>query len=285
MRQLDAEACALVRDFVARQGVIFIAALAFFAYTAIRVRLGRDKRDLRTFVADASKQGGQQMMGGTMMVLLGLHLSERGLSPLAWYGGQYPFEIIITTVFTGLFRTWVERGAQQLRLQTGWAWLAPYGMVGQYGPRPGEWQWRWYFHQLVQAILLIGFPARVVALGCILLSLSALPDSASPVYLVAQLWFSSGLSCGVQAAVVLYAVPLAGDAVQFIVIDRLQAFRAAAGGGSGGGGGGGGGHESSSQSDSEVEGYAAASSMRTPERSAGRMLLPVSSVRSTAPDS
>ena len=36
------------------------------------VFLGRDKRDLRTFVADASKQGGQQMMGGTMMVLLGL---------------------------------------------------------------------------------------------------------------------------------------------------------------------------------------------------------------------
>ena len=43
-------------------------------------------------------------MGGAMMVVLGHKLAEDGFSPLAWYGALYPFEIVLTTGFTGVFR-------------------------------------------------------------------------------------------------------------------------------------------------------------------------------------
>ena len=55
-------------------------------------------------------------------------------------------------------------------------------------------------------------------------SLALLPPAASPVHLVASGWFNSGLSCETQTAFILYAIPLTGDAVQFVIIDRLQAF-------------------------------------------------------------
>ena len=42
------------------------------------------------------------MIGGVLMVGMGLMLAkESGLDALAWYGAQYPFEIVLTTVFTG----------------------------------------------------------------------------------------------------------------------------------------------------------------------------------------
>eukprot|EP00326_Haptolina_ericina_P013533 CAMPEP_0181212394 /NCGR_PEP_ID=MMETSP1096-20121128/24326_1 /TAXON_ID=156174 ORGANISM="Chrysochromulina ericina, Strain CCMP281" /NCGR_SAMPLE_ID=MMETSP1096 /ASSEMBLY_ACC=CAM_ASM_000453 /LENGTH=284 /DNA_ID=CAMNT_0023303919 /DNA_START=8 /DNA_END=862 /DNA_ORIENTATION=+ len=216
--------CSLVKSFFTRQGIIAIAALIFLVWTAVRVRLGREKRDLKTFIADVSKQGGQQMMGGVMMVLLGLHLSEGGLSPLAWYGAQYPFEIVLTTTFTGFLRKWIERTARDWQLRTRWDWLAPYALVGQYGPNPGDFRCSWYAHQFVQAILLIGLPARVVSLGLIMGSLTLLPAALSPVSLLARAWYFSGLTCDQQTVFILYLIPLSGDALQFIIIDKLQAF-------------------------------------------------------------
>ena len=254
--------CALVKSFVARQGILAVAGLIFLGWIAVRVRLGKEKRDLKTFVSDVSKQAGQQMMGGTMLVLMGLKLSERGLSPLAWYGAQYPFEIVITTIFTGLFRQWVESGAVAMRVRTGWAWLEPYGAVGQYGPRSGEWRWSWYLPQLVQAIVLIGFPARVIAIGSIYLSLSFLPEELSPVHLLGEAWYAGGLSCNQQTVAILYVLPLLGDAVQFIIIDRLQAFGFLA-------------PPQDSQSDSEEGGIPMARQERV-----GRSLLPSSRARS-----
>ena len=42
------------------------------------------------------------MIGGVLMVGMGLMLArESGLDALAWYGAQYPFEIVLTTIFTG----------------------------------------------------------------------------------------------------------------------------------------------------------------------------------------
>ena len=71
-------------------------------HQAIRVKLRYERRDLKTFCADCSKQAGQQMLGGALMVGMGLMLAkESGLDALAWYGAQYPFEIVLTTVFTG----------------------------------------------------------------------------------------------------------------------------------------------------------------------------------------
>ena len=71
-------------------------------HQAIRVKLRYERRDLKTFCADCSKQAGQQMVGGALMVGMGLMLAEEsGLDALAWYGAQYPFEIVLTTVFTG----------------------------------------------------------------------------------------------------------------------------------------------------------------------------------------
>jgi len=77
--------------------------------------------------------------------------------------------------------------------------------------------------QLAQAILLIGLPARLIALSLIWCSLY-LPNQVSPVHLLASGWYRSGLSCDTQTALLLYAIPLAGDVIQFIIIDKLQAF-------------------------------------------------------------
>ena len=42
-------------------------------------------------------------------------------------------------------------------------------------------------------------------------------------HLLASGWYYSGLSCDTQTALVLYAIPLTGDVIQFIIIDKLQA--------------------------------------------------------------
>ena len=49
-----------VSSFIARQLIILVAGLIFLAYTYVRVRLNYERRDLATFVADVSKQAGQQ---------------------------------------------------------------------------------------------------------------------------------------------------------------------------------------------------------------------------------
>ena len=41
-------------------------------------------------------------------------------------------------------------------------------------------------------------------------------------HLLASGWYYSGLSCDTQTALVLYAIPLTGDVIQFIIIDKLQ---------------------------------------------------------------
>jgi len=217
--------CGLVKNFIARQGIIFLAGILFLVWTAVRVRLGYEKRNIRTFAADCSKQAGQQMLGGALMVALGTHLAHDHAitSPLAWYGAQYPFEIVLTTIFTGLFRRWAETGAVWLGRKTRWRWLNPFKLVGQYGPKENDFRCKWYWAQLVQAVLLIGLPARMCALLIIFGSL-AMPKVVSPVYHIASGWFNSGLTCEQQTAFILYVIPLTGDAVQFIIIDKLQAF-------------------------------------------------------------
>ena len=97
---------------------------------------------------------------------------------------------------TGLFRKWSEAGARSLlSRRPGWGWLVPFTMFGQYGRVPGEFSCYWYWAQLAHAMLLIGLPARLVALGTIVASLNLLPDALSPVHGLAALWFHSGLSC------------------------------------------------------------------------------------------
>lgn len=216
-------ACPLVKGFIVRQGVLLAASCLFLAFSAARIKLGKDKRDLRTFLADVSKQACQQMLGGTMMMVLGLELAKRGQSALSWYGAEYPFEVILTTVGTGVCRRWAERFAKWGYHTKGWAWLEPHSIVGQYGPRPGDFSWRWYRQQLLQAVVFIAVPSRVVSIALIYCSIAWLPPALNPIEGLANLWFWSGWSCSQQQAAVLYAVPLLGDATQFIIIDRLQA--------------------------------------------------------------
>ena len=88
MAEAAQQTCELVKNFLARQSIILIAGIIFLTYTAIRVRRGLERRDLKTFCADVSKQAGQQGLGGVLMVLVGLHLAESGFDSLAWYGAQ-----------------------------------------------------------------------------------------------------------------------------------------------------------------------------------------------------
>ena len=113
---------------------------------------------------------------------------------LAWYGAEYPFEIFMTTIFTGQLRNATERGFARRYAQSGDERLKPFTMFGHYGPAPGEFRWDWYFAQLLQAVLLIGVPARIGSVAVILASLQ-LPEAISPVLLVGKLWYYSGLSC------------------------------------------------------------------------------------------
>ena len=49
------EPCTLVKNFIARQGIILIAGIIFLTWTAIRVKLRYERRNLKTFAADCSK--------------------------------------------------------------------------------------------------------------------------------------------------------------------------------------------------------------------------------------
>ena len=77
---------------------------------------------------------------------------------------------------------------------------------------------------MVQAVLLIGIPARLTSVGLILLSM-LLPASVQPVSLVASSWFYAGMSCTTRTALTLYVVPLAGDVAQFLIVDQIQKAR------------------------------------------------------------
>ena len=137
-----------------------------------------------------------------------------------------PFEVILTTYLTGSFRKGTESGFMRWYERSHAAWLEPYTKFGMYGPLPGEFRWNWYGAQMVQAVLLIGIPARVVSILAILLSLHALPEWTSPVDLVARAWYVSGLSCAVRTLLSLYCMPVLGDALQFVIVDQLQKFKA-----------------------------------------------------------
>ena len=196
------DVCPVIKSFLARQSIVFAAGLIFLAYTGWRVHRGYEQRCARTLVADVSKQAGQQAIGGVLMLILGHRLSETGYSPLAWYGALYPFEIVLTTVFTGNLRRMNELYAARLaRKRPAWTLVLPLARVGQYGPGgKGDWRWSWYRAQLLQATLFIGLPARLLALGLISLSVSLLPASISPCAGLAKLYFFSGLSCNQQVA-------------------------------------------------------------------------------------
>ena len=86
---MDASDCPLVSSFVARQSIILGAGALFVLFTYARKRLGYETRDLKTFVADCSKQGLQQAFGGVLMAAAGVALAQHhGLDALAWYGAE-----------------------------------------------------------------------------------------------------------------------------------------------------------------------------------------------------
>jgi len=223
--------CDLVSSFVARQSIILIAGIAFLLYTYARVRCGYEKRDLATFCADVSKQGGQQMIGGALMALTAVMLEggELGLDALAWYGAEYPFEIVLTTTFTSWLRNGCDGLFGWLHRKTQWPCVVPFVNFGMYGPTPGTFYCSWYAAQMVQAVLIIGLGARISSVLFIVGSLEVLPEEYSPVLLVGKGWFYSGLTCAQRTVATLYVMPVVGDAIQFIIIDSIQKYKGRAG--------------------------------------------------------
>ena len=69
--------------------MIVLAVCLFLLYTYVRLRLGLERRDFPTFVGNISIVGGQMVLGGLLLMFLGVYLGERGLDPLAWYGGDH----------------------------------------------------------------------------------------------------------------------------------------------------------------------------------------------------
>lgn len=219
--------CPLLSSFIARQGIIAAAGIMFLVFTWLRKVYGAETRDLRTFAADVSKQGFQQAFGGLLMAAVGVALAHHnGLDALAWYGGEYPFEIVLTTIATRIFRRLSEQLARTGYDNGTWSdFWEPMLHMGRYGPSEAEpFKCGWYGVQLVQAVLLIGVPARLVSVGLIVLSM-ALPAAISPVHLVASAWYGASVGCATRTALTLYVVPLLGDAVQFVIIDLIQKGR------------------------------------------------------------
>jgi len=222
--------CPLVSSFLARQGIIAAAGCFFFLVTWLRKLQGVETRDLRTFCADVSKQVMQQGFGGLLMAAAGVALAqhEGRFDALAWYGAEYPFEIVLTTFFTRVFRQLSEHVARNFYVaaenqSSAWSeiWL-PMLNMGRYGPTEQEpFRCQWYVMQMVQAVLLIGVPARLCSVGLILTAM-LLPEAWNPVRGIASLYYESDLTCAARTALTLYIVPLAGDAVQFVIIDLIQ---------------------------------------------------------------
>jgi hypothetical protein len=216
--------CALVAGFLLRQGVLALAGLIFWGVTFSRMRRGLDTRDFTTFAADCSKQAAQQMCGGAMMAVLGVVLAHNvGLDPLSWYASEYPFEIVATTVATKLFLLLTERVAVQRSTEDSPS-LFWYRVkrIGQYNHTPGVFCWATYWVQLFHAIFLVGIPARLCAISSILVLLQ-LP--ANPVRGLANFWYELSWSCESKSIVILYAIPVLGDAVQFLIVDAVQRAR------------------------------------------------------------
>ena len=224
--------CELVSSMLARQGIIAAAGVCFLLFTWMRKVYGLETRDLRTFAADVSKQGLQQAFGGALMAVVGVLLAHHnGLDALAWYGGEYPFEIVLTTLFTRVFRKASEQLARRC-YDSGWwsEFWEPMLHMGRYGPSEAEpFRCSWYGVQMFQAALLIGVPARLVSVGIIVLTM-ALPSAVSPVRFVSGAWYGAGFSCALRTTLTLYVVPLLGDAVQFVLVDLIQKAKASGNG-------------------------------------------------------
>ena len=136
------------------------------------------------------------------MVLLGMHLAKGGGDALAWYGAQYPFEIVLTTIFTGLLRR--RSGAAG-----GCSGGGPTGggscrsrSSASTGRAPATSRAGGTGLQMLQAVVLIGAVARLAALGLVVLSLNVLPAVASPVALIAEARYHSALSCNQRTALI-----------------------------------------------------------------------------------
>jgi hypothetical protein len=220
--------CELLASFVTRQSIIAIAGVAFLIYTYVRRKCGKEKRDLRTFAADVSKQGGQQMFGGVLMAATAVLLEEsgRGLDPLAWYGAEYPFEVVLTTVFTSWLRRANDGFFSWLQRQTGAKCLEPFVNFGKYAPSEGDFRCSWYWAQMLQAVLIIGVGARIISVLAIVASLNYLPEAYSPVLQLGRAWYDSGMTCSARTVATLYVMPVVGDTIQFVIIDSIQKFRA-----------------------------------------------------------
>ncbi|KAL1522267.1 hypothetical protein AB1Y20_017261 [Prymnesium parvum] len=213
--------CALLTSWTVRQAVLLCAGLIFIAFTLA----SGETREPRTFVADCAKQAGQQAIGGVLLLLVGERLSSRGgADALAWYAAQYPFEVLLTTLLTRVLKEASSRCIGRAYRRTRARWLRPCLHYGQYGPEPRSFRASWCCVQMAHAVLLVGGGARLGSVG-IILALVALPGLWSPVRLLAELWYHSGLSCTQRTIAALYVIPVLGDAVQLVVIDRIQRFR------------------------------------------------------------
>jgi hypothetical protein len=60
----------------------------------------------------------------------------------------------------------------------------------------------------------------------IVASLDYLPEAYSPVLLLGRSWYYSGMTCSARTVATLYVMPVVGDAIQFVIIDSIQKFRA-----------------------------------------------------------
>lgn len=221
-------ACELVSSFASRQGVLLIAGCMFLGYTYVQIQRGVDKRNFATFAADCTKQAGQQMFGGVLMAVVGVLLAQHsGLDALSWYASEYPFEIVTTTILTHVFKKWSVRGAERLLAGSGGdgffskTWLEAMALTGRYGEDEHEFDWAWYRAQMFQAIVLVGIPARLLS---VLFIFTLLSFPQNPVLWIASAWFHSPYSCATRTAVILYVIPVMGDAVQFVIIDSIQRF-------------------------------------------------------------
>lgn len=202
--------CPLVSEFLKRFLFLSIAVLLFLAYTWARWRFGFEQRDWPTFAADATKNGLHQALGAFLALAIGVRLGTTQYDPLAWYGATYPFDVVLSTFLAAMWRRWT---------------MSVLPSYGKYGEAAGEFRCGLFIPQLVQSVFLISLPARLMSLGSLALSLLLLPPLVSPVAAVARAWFYSGLECGPRGLLVLYAIPLVGDALGFIIIDGVQRFR------------------------------------------------------------
>ena len=208
------EQCELLKTFFTRLGGLFLAAVAYVAYTGYRMYRGIDKRSFGEFAAMFFNLGAHQALGGLLLLLYSLQ--QDGLDGLVWYAATFDFEFAFTMLY-------IKAVKETLAPRLFKRFKAVLGMelyLGQVGDETTPFRWTYCVVQFFVSVCVVGFLARLLSLTSIsLLQEDFLPYN--PVRHLAEFYYALPMDCTTKALLALYLKPMVLDALTFTLSDWL----------------------------------------------------------------